>query len=157
MVIQALIKEPVFSRLAQKYGKSNAQIILRWHIQAGNVVIPGSKNPDHIRANFDLFDFALDDAEMAENGAKYGKTAAQAALRWIWGTVRLSICGGNCKVAEWLEDSRLTRKWMYAIKINSVVTIDSTMNRIYNNLQKRGRDYADFKQIYIGSTHYHMH
>lgn len=63
---QALIKEPVFSRLAQKYGKSNAQIILRWHIQAGNVVIPGSKNPDHIRANFDLFDFALDDAEMAE-------------------------------------------------------------------------------------------
>ncbi len=60
-------------------------------------------------------------------------------------------------MAEWLEDSRLTRKWMYAIKINSVVTIDSTMNRIYNNLQKRGRDYADFKQIYIGSTHYHMY
>lgn len=66
---QALIKEPVFSKLAQKYGKSNAQIILRWHIQAGNVVIPGSKNPDHIRANFDLFDFALDDAEMAEIAA----------------------------------------------------------------------------------------
>lgn len=41
-------------------------LILRWHIQAGNVVIPGSKNPDHIRANFDLFDFALDDTEMAE-------------------------------------------------------------------------------------------
>lgn len=76
MVIQAwyplghgdkvLIQEPVFSRLAEKYGKSNAQIILRWHIQAGNVVIPGSKNPEHIRANFDLFDFSLDDAEMAE-------------------------------------------------------------------------------------------
>ncbi|MBP3489370.1 MAG: aldo/keto reductase [Roseburia sp.] len=66
---QALIKEPVFSKLAQKYGKSNAQIILRWHIQAGNVVIPGSKNPDHIRANFELFDFALDDAEMGEIAA----------------------------------------------------------------------------------------
>lgn len=66
---KALIQEPVFSKLAEKYGKSNAQIILRWHIQAGNVVIPGSKNPDHIRANFDLFDFSLDDAEMAEIAA----------------------------------------------------------------------------------------
>ena len=62
----AQIQEPVFSRLAEKYGKSNAQIILRWHIQAGNVVIPGSKNPDHIRTNFDLFDFSLSDEEMAE-------------------------------------------------------------------------------------------
>lgn len=63
---KALIQEPLFSKLAEKYGKSNAQIILRWHIQAGNVVIPGSKNPDHIRANFDLFDFGLSDTEMAE-------------------------------------------------------------------------------------------
>lgn len=66
---KALIGEPVFSKLAEKYGKSNAQIILRWHIQAGNVVIPGSKNPEHIRANFDLFDFSLDDTEMAEIAA----------------------------------------------------------------------------------------
>lgn len=66
---QTLIQEQVFSKLAEKYGKSNPQIILRWHIQAGNVVIPGSKNPDHIRANFDLFDFALTDAEMAEIAA----------------------------------------------------------------------------------------
>ncbi|MBO5057440.1 MAG: aldo/keto reductase [Lachnospiraceae bacterium] len=63
---KALIEEPVFSKLAAKYEKSNAQIILRWHIQSGNVVIPGSKNPYHIRANFDLFDFELDDMEMAE-------------------------------------------------------------------------------------------
>ena len=61
---KALIGEKVFTELAGKYGKSNAQIILRWHIQAGNVVIPGSKNPEHIRANFDLFDFNLTDAEM---------------------------------------------------------------------------------------------
>ena len=60
----ALIQEPLFTGLAQKYGKSNAQIILRWHVQAGNVVIPGSKNPDHIKANLDLFDFALTDDEM---------------------------------------------------------------------------------------------
>ena len=62
----ALIGEPLFTRLAEKYGKSNAQIILRWHVQAGNVVIPGSKNPAHIKANFELFDFALTDEEMAE-------------------------------------------------------------------------------------------
>ena len=66
---KALLQEPVFSRLAEKYGKSNAQIILRWHIQSGNVVIPGSKNPDHIRANFELFDFSLSDGEMAEIAA----------------------------------------------------------------------------------------
>ncbi|MCD8054680.1 MAG: aldo/keto reductase [Lachnospiraceae bacterium] len=65
----ALLQEPVFSALAEKYKKSNAQIILRWHIQAGNVVIPGSKNPEHIKANLDLFDFALTDKEMAEIAA----------------------------------------------------------------------------------------
>lgn len=63
---KALIQENVFTRLAAKYGKTNAQIILRWHTQAGNIVIPGSRNPDHIRANFDIFDFALTTDEMAE-------------------------------------------------------------------------------------------
>ncbi len=62
---KALQAEPVFTDLAQKYGKSTAQIILRWHVQSGNIVIPGSRNPDHIRANADLFDFALTDGEMA--------------------------------------------------------------------------------------------
>ena len=66
---KALIQEPVFTKLAEKYGKSNAQIILRWHIQAGNVVIPGSKNPDHIRANFEVFDFELAGTEMDEIAA----------------------------------------------------------------------------------------
>ena len=63
---RALIDEPVFTRLAAKYGKNNVQIILRWHLQNGDIVIPGSKNPDHIRSNFDLFDFQLTDDEMAE-------------------------------------------------------------------------------------------
>ena len=62
---KALQAEPVFTDLAQKYGKSTAQIILRWHVQSGNIVIPGSRNPDHIRANADLFDFTLTDGEMA--------------------------------------------------------------------------------------------
>ena len=64
-----LIEEPLFTELGRKYGKSNAQIILRWHIQSGNIVIPGSKNPDHIKANFDLFDFELTDGEMAQIAA----------------------------------------------------------------------------------------
>lgn len=61
-----LIEEPVFTRLAQKYGKSNVQIILRWHIQAGNIVFPKTTNPSHMKDNFDIFDFALTDSEMAE-------------------------------------------------------------------------------------------
>ena len=64
-----LIEEPLFTRLGKKYGRSNVQIILRWHIQDGNIVIPGSKNTDHIRDNFDIFDFELTDDEMKEIAA----------------------------------------------------------------------------------------
>lgn len=63
---KALLEEPVFAKLGAKYGKTAAQVILRWHVQCGHVVIPGSKNPDHIRDNFDIFDFALTDEEMTE-------------------------------------------------------------------------------------------
>lgn len=66
---KALIQEPLFAELGKKYNKSNAQIILRWHIQDGNIVIPGSKNPTHIKDNFDLFDFALTDDEMIQIAA----------------------------------------------------------------------------------------
>ena len=62
---KALLEEPLFARLGEKYGKSAPQIILRWHTQVGNIVIPGSKKPDHIRANIDLFDFELTDEELA--------------------------------------------------------------------------------------------
>ena len=63
---KALLEEPLFAELAKKYGKTNAQVILRWHIQAGNIVIPGSKNPAHIKDNFNLFDFSLTEEEMAK-------------------------------------------------------------------------------------------
>lgn len=66
---KALIQEPLFTELGKKYGKSNAQMILRWHIQDGNIVIPGSKNPGHIKDNFDLFDFSLTEEEMAKISA----------------------------------------------------------------------------------------
>ena len=64
-----LLQEALFAELGQKYGKSSVQIILRWHIQAGNIVIPGSKNPDHIKDNFALFDFELTDEEMSKIAA----------------------------------------------------------------------------------------
>ena len=66
---RALLEEPLFAELGKKYGKSAPQIILRWHIQYGDIVIPGSKNPDHIKANFDLFDFELTSEEMAQIAA----------------------------------------------------------------------------------------
>ena len=66
---KAMQEEPVFVKLGEKYGKAPAQVILRWHVQMGTSIIPGSKNPAHIRDNFALFDFSLTDEEMAKIGA----------------------------------------------------------------------------------------
>ena len=63
---KSLISEPVFAELGKKYGKTPAQVILRWHTQMGFAVIPGSKNVDHIRDNLNILDFTLTDAEMAQ-------------------------------------------------------------------------------------------
>lgn len=63
---KSLIQEPVFAELGKKYGKIPAQVILRWHIQMGFVVIPGSKNVDHIKDNLNIMDFELTADEMAE-------------------------------------------------------------------------------------------
>ena len=54
----------VVKELAEKYGKSSAQIILRWQLQAGFIAIPGSSNPDHIAENYDIFDFELTEEDM---------------------------------------------------------------------------------------------
>ncbi|MEE1465746.1 MAG: aldo/keto reductase [Clostridium sp.] len=59
-----MLHEPLFIRLAEKYGKSTAQIILRWHIQEGTIVFPKSTNPQHLRENIDIFDFVLTQDEM---------------------------------------------------------------------------------------------
>ena len=61
-----LINEPVFAKLAEKYGKTNVQIILRWHIQEGTIIFPKSTNPQHIKDNFDIFDFELTEEEMEQ-------------------------------------------------------------------------------------------
>lgn len=63
---KGLINEPVFTHLAKKYGKSNVQVILRWQIQEGNVIFPKTTNPEHMKSNFDIFDFSLTDDEMNE-------------------------------------------------------------------------------------------
>lgn len=63
---RGLLREEIFTKLADKYRKSAAQIVLRWHTQKGFLTIPGSKNPDHIRDNADIFDFTLTEDEMAE-------------------------------------------------------------------------------------------
>ena len=63
---RSLIEEPIFAALGSKYGKTPAQIILRWHTQMGFAVIPGSRNVDHIRDNLNILDFTLNDEEMAE-------------------------------------------------------------------------------------------
>ena len=68
-----LINQEIFGKLAKKYNKTNVQIILRWHIQKGNVVFPKSTNPVHIKENFDIFNFNLTNEEMNEIN-KMGKT-----------------------------------------------------------------------------------
>lgn len=64
-----LLDDPVLARIAAKHGKTPAQVVLRWHLQLGNVVIPKSVTPARIRENIDVFDFALDEADLAEIAA----------------------------------------------------------------------------------------
>ena len=66
---KALLAEPLFLELAEKYHKTPAQIVLRWHVQEGNVVFPTSRNPEHMRENLGVFDFELSDDEMARVNA----------------------------------------------------------------------------------------
>lgn len=81
---KGLQEEPVFTKLAERYGKTAAQVILRWHVQMGTSIIPGSKNPAHIADNADIFDFELTDEEMAEiaklDGTKKYYEATEEAL-----------------------------------------------------------------------------
>ena len=63
---QVLFDDETISSIATEHGKTSAQVILRWHTQMGFVVIPGSKNVNHIKENLDILDFQLTDTEMAE-------------------------------------------------------------------------------------------
>ena len=87
---KSLINEPVFAELGRKYGKTSAQIILRWHTQMGFAVIPGSKKVNHIKDNLNILDFKLTEEEMAEiakldKGERYyHRTDAQLAGFASW-------------------------------------------------------------------------
>ena len=59
-----LVNDPVFVKLAGKYGKSTVQVILRWHLQMGFAFVPGSKSFGHIKENAEIFDFELTAEEM---------------------------------------------------------------------------------------------
>ncbi|MGW3243793.1 aldo/keto reductase [Streptomyces sp. NPDC001070] len=61
----AVLKDPTVTGIADRLGRTPAQVILRWHLQIGNVVIPKSVTPERIRQNIDVFDFALSDADIA--------------------------------------------------------------------------------------------
>jgi 2,5-diketo-D-gluconate reductase A len=72
-----LIDDPVIAEVAAKHGKSPAQVMVRWSIQLGNIVLPKSVTPARIEQNIDVFDFVLDDADMAaiatlESGQRTG-------------------------------------------------------------------------------------
>ena len=72
-----LLNQPALRALAGKHGKTPAQVVIRWHLQLGNVVIPKSKTPSRIRENIDVFDFQLDNDDMAaiadlETGVRTG-------------------------------------------------------------------------------------
>ena len=61
-----LLNNPIVVAIAEKHHKSSAQVVLKWHTQTGFIVIPGSKNVDHIRDNIDIYDFELDEDDMKE-------------------------------------------------------------------------------------------
>lgn len=61
-----LLNNPIVISIAEKHHKSPAQVVLKWHTQMGFIVIPGSKNVDHIKDNIDIYDFELDDFDMNE-------------------------------------------------------------------------------------------
>lgn len=66
---KGLLDDPTLAELAQAKGKTPAQVVLRWHVQLGNVVIPKSVTPSRIVENIDVFDIELSDDEMAQIGS----------------------------------------------------------------------------------------
>lgn len=60
----AVLDDPVITRIAERLGRTAAQVVLRWHLQRGSIVFPKSSTPSRIEENFELFDFELEDADV---------------------------------------------------------------------------------------------
>ena len=85
-----ILRDPVINEIAQAHGKSAAQVIIRWHIQEGFSVIPGSSNPAHIKENIDVLDFALSNVEMQriralDKEARYFNMPYEQQVKWFSG------------------------------------------------------------------------
>ena len=85
-----ILRDPVINEIAQAHGKSAAQVIIRWHIQEGFSVIPGSSNPTHIKENIDVLDFALSNVEMQriralDKEARYFNMPYEQQVKWFSG------------------------------------------------------------------------
>lgn len=83
-----ILRDPVINEIAQAHGKSAAQVIIRWHIQEGFSVIPGSSNPAHIKENIDVLDFALSNVEMQriralDKEARYFNMPYEQQVKWF--------------------------------------------------------------------------
>ena len=59
-----MLDDPTIGEIAKRVGKTPAQVVIRWHVDSGLLVIPKSQTPSRIRENFDVFDFALDAADL---------------------------------------------------------------------------------------------
>ena len=64
-----LFNDATISEIAKAHNKSSAQVIIRWHLQSGNICIPGSSNEQHIIEDYDVWDFELSDEEMQKMSA----------------------------------------------------------------------------------------
>ncbi len=83
-----ILRDPVINRIAKAHGKSAAQVIVRWHMQEGFSVIPGASNPDYIKENIDVMDFALSNTEMAairalDKEKRYFNMSYEDQVKWF--------------------------------------------------------------------------
>jgi 2,5-diketo-D-gluconate reductase A len=83
-----VLDDPLLTRIAEKHGKSSAQVTLRWHLQRGDIVFPKSVTPSRVKENFEVFDFELGDDEMRE----------------ITGLDRNERIGGDPDTFNWVPD-----------------------------------------------------
>jgi 2,5-diketo-D-gluconate reductase A len=83
-----VLKDPTISEIAERLGRTTAQVTLRWHIQRGDVIFPKSTSPSRIKENFEIFDFELTEDDMAAISAldkgEHGRTGSNPdVFAWV--------------------------------------------------------------------------